>query len=287
MNLTLSLPAPGKINRMLHILGKRSDGYHQLQTLFQFIDLADQLYFTPTATSGIEVDCPDLDLAMEDNLVYRAAKHLHQFMPDQGVQIRIEKRLPLGGGLGGGSSNAATTLIALNQLWHLDLSLDTLAKIGLNLGADVPVFIRGQAAWAEGVGERLLPVTLEQQPCVILHPGCHCSTGALFQDPRLPRQTPPISVDEALHLTGSNNFTALALTLYPALNACFDWVKQQGHTPCLSGSGACVFVLCENLTQAELLVQNFPDQLAGAATQAWITQTQNLSPCHALLSQPL
>lgn len=195
----LTLPAPAKLNRMLHIVGRRQDGYHELQTLFQIIDLCDYLSFNLRQDGVIELTTSMDGVAHDDNLIVRAAKRLQQASGTHlGASISIEKHLPMGGGLGGGSSNAATVLKGLNQLWQLGLSDATLAELGLALGADVPVFVLGKSAWAEGVGEKLTPATLDTPWFVVIHPGISVSTPAIFQDPELTRDSLPITMARAL-----------------------------------------------------------------------------------------
>ncbi|NWO04260.1 MAG: 4-(cytidine 5'-diphospho)-2-C-methyl-D-erythritol kinase, partial [Alteromonadaceae bacterium] len=189
---SLTLPSPAKLNLFLHIVGKRPDGYHELQTLFQFLDYGDELTFTLTPDQpGVRLAEPIHGVADDDNLIIRAARMLagHAQEPLPGVTIAIDKRLPMGGGLGGGSSNAATTLLALNRLWQLNLSEDELAEMGLTLGADVPVFVRGRAAFAEGVGEKLTPANPPEDWFLVLKPACDINTGKIFSEKGLTRDS--------------------------------------------------------------------------------------------------
>ncbi|TVP89712.1 MAG: 4-(cytidine 5'-diphospho)-2-C-methyl-D-erythritol kinase, partial [Pseudomonadaceae bacterium] len=191
----LSLPAPAKLNLFLHITGRRTDGYHTLQTLFQFLDYGDTLHFQPRRDGQIQLHTELEGVDPADNLILRAAKLLQPHCAQHGgADIRLDKRLPMGGGLGGGSSDAATTLLGLNQLWQCGLTLDQLAELGLQLGADVPVFVRGHAAWAEGVGEQLTPVDIEEPWYLVAIPDCNVSTAEVFSDQRLTRDTPPITL---------------------------------------------------------------------------------------------
>ncbi|WP_372986579.1 4-(cytidine 5'-diphospho)-2-C-methyl-D-erythritol kinase, partial [Marinobacter sp.] len=200
MNTSITLPSPAKLNLFLHIVGRRPDGYHELQTLFQFLDYGDDITFTLTPDQpGVRLAEPVPGVADEDNLIVRAARALEaratKTLP--GVTIALVKRLPMGGGLGGGSSNAATTLLGLNYLWQMDLSLDELAEIGLCLGADVPVFVRGHAAFGEGVGEKLTPVNPPEDWFVVLKPACDINTGKIFSEQGLTRDTPGIKIAPA------------------------------------------------------------------------------------------
>lgn len=285
--ISLTLPAPAKLNRMLHITGKRADGYHELQTLFQFLDLSDELTFQLTDDARLQLSPAIPDIAEDDNLVMRAARLLLPLRRNKqlGVHIHLQKNLPMGGGLGAGSSDAATTLLALNQLWQLNLDLTQLAELGLQLGADVPVFIFGKSAWAEGVGEKLQSCPIDESACLLIHPGCHCNTATLFGHPDLPRSTPMMHPDERSKHLGENDFEALVLRLYPSVKAAFDWLKCSGVTPCLTGSGACVYALLPDSEQAQALLNQMPEQFAGHPTRGWVARGKNLSPAHEKLSE--
>ncbi|MCL5426105.1 MAG: 4-(cytidine 5'-diphospho)-2-C-methyl-D-erythritol kinase, partial [Gammaproteobacteria bacterium] len=199
MTAPLTLPAPAKLNRMLHIVGRRQDGYHTLQTLFQIIDLCDYLTFASRDDGIIHLTSEVSGVSHDDNLIVRAARLLQRASGTHlGATLSIEKQLPMGGGLGGGSSNAATALVGLTHLWRLNFSLDALAQLALTLGADVPVFVHGHSAWGEGVGEQLTPVSLDTPWFVIIHPGISVSTPSLFQDPQLTRDSRPITMARAL-----------------------------------------------------------------------------------------
>jgi 4-diphosphocytidyl-2-C-methyl-D-erythritol kinase len=283
----LSLPAPAKLNLFLHITGKREDGYHELQTLFQFLDLADQLDFTLRSDGQILLENQLHNVEQTDNLVWKAAKLLAPLRtdPSLGVSIQLQKNLPMGGGLGAGSSDAATTLLALNQLWKLGLSLDQLAGKGLQLGADVPVFVRGQTAWAEGIGEKLYTLQIPESHYLLIHPGCHCNTGVFFSHPDLPRSSPEATAKEALQNLGSNAFTALARELYPPVEACFQWLQEQGQQPWLTGTGACVFTRLDHPEQGQELLNRLPSSFKGHATQGWVVKGCQTSPAHQALGQ--
>ena len=191
----LTLLSPAKLNLFLHVTGRRPDGYHELQTLFQLLDWGDQLTITTTSEGGMVLDTPLSGVAHNDNLVMRAAHLLTRDLPEEpNLRIAIEKRIPMGGGLGGGSSNAATTLLALNRLLNLNRTIEDLATLGATLGADVPVFVLGKNAWAEGIGDRLTPVELPPRWYTIVCPNCHVSTKAVFTAPELTRDTPTITI---------------------------------------------------------------------------------------------
>jgi 4-diphosphocytidyl-2-C-methyl-D-erythritol kinase len=234
--------APAKLNLMLRILGRRDDGYHRLQTVFQFIDRVDRLYLEPRADGRIVRVAGPPGVPPEQDLVVRAADALRRATGcDAGVEIRMQKVLPMGGGLGGGSSDAATTLHALNRLWGLGLDVDTLAHIGLSLGADVPVFIRGQACWAEGVGEDITPVSLQEPWYLVLRPPVEVSTAAVFNDPELTRDSVAITMRDFVAGDHRNDCLAVVYRRYPNVAACFDWLDSIGGAPRLTGTGACVF----------------------------------------------
>ncbi|TVU89731.1 4-(cytidine 5'-diphospho)-2-C-methyl-D-erythritol kinase [Vreelandella titanicae] len=281
MNAPLTLPAPAKLNRMLHIVGRRADGYHALQTLFQFIDLCDHLTLTPRDDGEILLTSEVSGVNHDDNLVVRAAQLLqrHSSTP-LGASLTIEKQLPMGGGLGGGSSNAATTLVGLNQLWQLNLPLDELAHLGLELGADVPVFVHGHSAWAEGVGEQLTAVTLDTPWFVIIHPGISVSTPAVFQDPQLTRDSRPITMARALQGGAPgwrNDCEAVVKERYPPVAEALHWLAQ--HAPSrLTGTGACLFAAFETQQAAQATAQ-----LAGQRWPTWVARGLNTSPLHDAL----
>lgn len=237
--MQLELPAPAKINLFLHILGRRPDGYHELQSLFRFLELADTVSFE-LATEGISVDMDRV--SQENNLVYKAAHILSEGRDVPGVNVVVTKRIPMGTGLGGGSSDAATTLHGLNMLWELGLSDDELAGLGLQIGADVPVFVHGFTAFAEGIGERLAQVELPEAWYVVLVPESRISTAEIFAHPDLTRDTSPITI--ARFLQGEalrNDCEPIVQRLYPEVGDALDWLSQQG-TARMTGTGACVFL---------------------------------------------
>jgi 4-diphosphocytidyl-2-C-methyl-D-erythritol kinase len=245
-------PAPAKLNLTLRVLGRRPDGYHQLQTVFQFIERADLLHFEVRADGRVRRVSETPGVPADADLVVRAARLLkeHSGCP-LGADIRVDKRLPIGGGLGGGSSDAATTLVALDRLWGLGLSEDDLMRLGLSLGADVPVFVRGLAAWGEGVGERLSPIELPEPWYLVLVPACHVSTADVFSDARLTRNSPPIRIADFLGGDDRNDCQAVARTRYLPVAQALDWLDRMGRAR-LTGTGACVFAAFPTLDAASV-----------------------------------
>lgn len=237
-----SWPAPAKLNLFLHITGRRADSYHELQTLFQFLDWGDELTFD-VRKDGVIARAHALDLVPEEqDLTLRAARALAGHTGCRlGCDIRLTKQIPLGAGLGGGSSDAATTLVALNRLWELNLPDAELATMGLTLGADVPVFIHGNAAWAEGIGEILTPVSPPEPWYLVVTPDCAVETKGMYQDPGLPRATPRVTWEDYVAGRCHNNFTEVARRRYPPVARALDWAARFGNAR-LSGSGASVFV---------------------------------------------
>lgn len=226
---------------MLRILGRRPDGYHRLQTVFQFIDRQDRLWFEPRRDHRIRRLTPLAGISQELDLTVRAARTLQQAGGVRlGADIWIEKVLPQGGGLGGGSSDAATTLVALNRLWGLDLAEDTLLRLGLTLGADVPVFVRGLAAWGEGVGEELTPIRLPEPWYLVLVPPCQVETAAVFSHPKLTRDSVASTLTDFLSGENANDCLDVVRTGYPAVASALDWLSSQGQAR-LTGTGACCF----------------------------------------------
>lgn len=253
-------PAPAKINVFLHITGRRADGYHLLETLFQFVDVCDDLAFAVREDGQIRRLSAVPGLAEQDDLVVRAAQALQRHSGTAlGADIELEKRLPMGGGLGGGSSDAATVLVALNVLWKLNLGLDELARLGLALGADVPVFVRGQCAWAQGVGELLQPFELDESPLLVITPNCAVSTAQVFNDADLTRDTPPIKM-HAFSLAGSHNdCEPVTRRLYPEVGKALDWLAQFAP-PRMSGTGASVFAFFDTSAEAAVVAARVPEQ---------------------------
>lgn len=279
-DVSLVLPAPAKINLFLHILGKRDDGYHNLQTLFQFLNHADTLAFNPRSDSQIILHTHFNNVAHDDNLIVKAAKLLQQYTQcSLGADIWIDKHLPMGGGLGGGSSNAATTLLGLNVLWNTQLNLEALSTLGLKLGADVPVFIQGKAAFAEGIGEQLTPVTISEQWYLVTIPDVSISTARIFNDPELPRNTPAISYSQALTLTGHNDCQSVVEKYYPEVKAALNLLEELGPT-LLTGTGACLFTIFNSEQQANQAQQKLPIDF-----KSFIAQGLNNSPLHTTLKE--
>ncbi|MFZ0330828.1 MAG: 4-(cytidine 5'-diphospho)-2-C-methyl-D-erythritol kinase [Acinetobacter bohemicus] len=268
----IRVPSPAKLNLFLHITGRRDDGYHELQTIFQLIDLNDWLEFTQTDNLQISIDGLN-SVDLEHNLIYKATQILKPYAQKiTGLSIRVEKNIPMGAGLGGGSSNAATTLIVVNQLWQCGLSIEQLAKLGVKLGADVPIFVYGRNAWAEGIGEQLTFIDLEQKKYIVLKPDCFISTQLLFSQKTLTRNT-KTSTFCAYQLTPfnfGNNFEPLARSLYPEVNEAMQYLDQFGIAK-LTGTGACVFT---EVTSD----MNIDDVLAHSPCKAYLVNALNESP---------
>ena len=256
-------PAPAKLNLFLHITGRRADGYHELQTVFQFLDIADQIRLRTNDSGAVRLLTPLPGVPSEQDLTVRAARLLQQEAGvTQGVDIEIDKRLPLGGGLGGGSSDAATLLVALNRLWKVGFSSERLAGIGLQLGADVPIFVRGQAAWAEGIGERLTPVEPEEPWYLVLTPPVAVSTAEIFAAPELTRNTPPIRIPDFLSGAGGNDCEPVVRARYPVVGQFLDWLNQFSRAR-LTGTGACVFAAFPDRAGAARVMAKLPQGWAG------------------------
>ncbi|MGD8912226.1 MAG: 4-(cytidine 5'-diphospho)-2-C-methyl-D-erythritol kinase [Candidatus Thiodiazotropha sp.] len=256
-------PAPAKLNLMLRITGRRSDGYHQLQTVFQFLDIHDRIEIKRRDDDQIILHDDIHNIPPSQNLCYRAARQL-QLASDscQGAEITLKKHLPMGGGLGGGSSDAATTLVALNQLWGLSLNQAELKKIALTLGADVPIFIHGKAAWAEGIGEELTDIDLPEKWYLVLQPPCHISTGEIFSQPDLTRNSPRITIRAFLQGDCRNDCLPLVRKRHPEVAQALDWLNQFADAR-LTGTGACVFAAFADQQLARNLLQEKPTSLNG------------------------
>ena len=274
-------PSPAKLNLFLYITGRRADGYHTLQTLFQFLDYGDTISLEPRRDGEIHLLTPVEGVAHEDNLIVRAARLLMKTAAESGrlpagsgADIRIEKRLPMGGGLGGGSSNAATVLVALNNIWQCGLSLDELAALGLTLGADVPVFVRGHAAFAEGIGERLTPVEPAEKWYLVVHPGVSIPTPVIFNDPDLPRNTPKRSIETLLKCEFSNDCEVIARKRFREVDAVLSWLLEYAPSR-LTGTGACVFAEFDTESEARQVLEQAPEWLNG-----FVAKGVNLSPLH-------
>ncbi len=272
---TLELPSPAKLNLFLHILGRRDDGYHNLQTVFQLLDYGDTLIFEQEPMGELRLSCNRPELETTDNLVFQAARLLQPYAQNTpGVRAHIEKRLPAGGGLGGGSSNAATTLLGLNQLWECELSLEELAELGRQLGADVPVFVHGQSAWAEGVGERLDPLDLPTVWYLVLTPKCPVSTAFVFSQQELTRDTAAITVAAFFEQGGRNDCQPLVTKHFPEIQAVLDWLGKFGQAQ-MTGTGASVFAAfsSEATAQAVLAQSSWPGFVAKGVNQSPLHQS--------------
>ncbi len=257
MGDTLSLLSPAKLNLFLHITGRRPDGYHTLQTVFQLLDWGDTLHVTPDNSGTVNLLGASREIPPEDNLIIRAAKLLQR--DSDGATIRLQKRIPMGGGLGGGSSNAATTLLALNHLWQRGLQLTELQQLGTSLGADVPVFVGGRTAWAEGIGEQLTPIDLPERWFLVLVPGCQVSTAEIFCHRQLTRNTSPLKMAAFFEGHTRNDCQALVGRLYPEIANALKFLDKFGEGR-LTGTGACVFASFDNETQARAAQQQMPGQ---------------------------
>lgn len=266
-------PAPAKVNLFLHLLGRRPDGYHELQTVFQFVGLCDTLSFDLRDDGEVRrmTDLPGV--APETDLVVRAARLLQSHTGTRlGADIGVSKRIPIGAGLGGGSSDAATTLVALDQLWGAGLLSPQLQAIGRRLGADVPIFLHGQAAWAEGIGERFSPISLEEPWYLLIRPGTEVSTAAVFNDPDLTRHTSPITIARFLAGEEHNDCEPVVRIRYPEIAAALDWLGERAH-PRLTGTGSCVFAGFPSETEARAVLTELPRRWEG-----FVAQGLNRSP---------
>lgn len=278
---SLPWPAPAKLNLFLHIIGRRADGYHLLQTAFQFIDLCDELNFYRRDAGVIERIAGPAEVMPAQDLVVRAARLLADHTASQhGVAIELRKHIPMQAGLGGGSSDAATVLVALNKLWQCGLSTDELAQLGLRLGADVPVFVLGAAAWAEGVGEQLTPLDLPELWYFVIHPGVAVSTAEIFQATELTRDTPLTTIRAFRAEGGRNDCTPTVRARYPAVAQALDWLAGYGEAR-LTGTGACVFAGWPERARAEHVAAQFRASRLSQGPQPWlgyVVQGRNRSP---------
>jgi 4-diphosphocytidyl-2-C-methyl-D-erythritol kinase len=282
VNTADTWPAPAKLNLFLHITGRRDDGYHNLQTLFQFLEFGDCLQFQVRQDGEIHRQTTIAGVDPQQDLTVRAARLLQQHTGcAQGVDIRIEKNLPMGGGLGGGSSDAATTLVALNELWNLGLAQAELIDLGRSLGADVPIFIFGQSAWAEGIGEKLQAVDLPESWYVVLFPGVAVSTAELFADPELTRDARPIRIRDYFEGGTVNVFEPIVRRRYSAVNFALKWLSEQEikstHPPMMTGTGSCVFAAYDDEASATSVAQLAEQQPAGD-WQVIVTRACKISP---------
>lgn len=272
-----AFPAPAKLNLFLHVTGRRTDGYHLLQTAFRFVDHGDTLRFAPRSDGRIVLATPIPGVPPETDLTVRAARRLQEVTGcGAGVEIKLEKRLPMGGGLGGGSSDAATVLLALNHLWGLGLPRARLQVLGLELGADVPVFVFGQNAFAEGVGEELVAIDLPAAWYVVLEPPVAVPTADIFRAPELRRDTPPLSVGAWRLGDGHNDLEPVAVAKYPVVGEYLAWLARFAPAR-MTGSGACVFAAFDAAAAAEAALAARP-----AGMRGWVARGLARHPLHAL-----
>ena len=272
-------PSPAKLNLFLYITGRRANGYHDLQTLFQFLDHGDELTITANNSGNITLSPAMADVALEDNLIYKAAMALKNAAQSPlGADIQLHKVLPMGGGIGGGSSNAATTLVALNYLWQTGLSDDQLAEIGLALGADVPVFTRGFAAFAEGVGEELSAVEPEEKWYLVVRPAVSIATKDIFTHPQLMRNTPKRDLASLLTTPYENDCEKIVRSLYPEVDKQLSWLLQYAPSR-LTGTGSCVFAEFSSRKDAQAVFAQLSDNVL-----AFVAQGRNVSPLRKTLA---
>ncbi len=275
---SLLLHSPAKLNLTLNIIGRRNDGYHLLETVFQFIDLCDELQFTLNDEGDVRRLPGNSPVAAADDILLGAAMLLQsRFGVSRGVNISIDKRIPIGGGLGGGSSNAATCLLALNQLWRLGQSVDQLSEIGIELGADVPVFVRGRAAWGTGIGEVLEPINLDEPIYLVIDPKIKVSSAQIFGAQELTRNNDPLTIRAFLRGSVSNVCEPVVRKLYPQVGEAIDWLSQYAAAR-MSGTGACVFAALDSHEQAETVKSRVPEQWTG-----YVTRAMNRNPVHQQL----
>ena len=251
-------PAPAKLNLFLHVIGRRADGYHELQTAYQLIDLQDELSFAPRDDGAIRRLEGPAEVSEAEDLCLRAARRLQSLGgTSKGVDIRLTKRIPVQGGLGGGSSDAATTLVALNELWTLGLAPERLAGLGLELGADIPLFIHGHSAWGEGVGERLTPLELPSRHFAIVFPGVGIRTADVFQASELTRKTAKTTIRAFLKSGGHNDCEPVVAGRSPEVRNALAWLSSRGQAR-LTGTGSCVFAEFADRESAEAAIAGLP-----------------------------
>ncbi|WP_340676694.1 4-(cytidine 5'-diphospho)-2-C-methyl-D-erythritol kinase [Paraglaciecola sp.] len=279
-------PSPAKLNLFLHINGRYANGYHQLQSVFQLLDFGDELAFEINNTGRIELCTPIAGVEHDDNLIVKAALLLQKYINSKnikpethslGCNIFLKKRLPMGGGIGGGSSNAATTLVVLNKLWQSNIALKELAKLGLELGADVPIFVEGNTAFAEGVGEKLQAFDVASATYLVVFPDCHVSTQMVFTHPDLPRNTPKISADDYQFANTHNDCQELVCELYPNVAKSLHWLLEYAPSR-MTGTGSCVFAVFNHFEQALQIQKLLPE-----GSISFIATGVSRSPLHKLL----
>ncbi|MDT0594000.1 4-(cytidine 5'-diphospho)-2-C-methyl-D-erythritol kinase [Glaciecola petra] len=271
-------PSPAKINLFLHVCGRFENGYHDLQTLFQILDFGDEIGFS-LRKAGLQENCVQIldnidGLDPQDNLIVKAAQALlpYRTLKSHSVEIKLNKRIPMGGGLGGGSSNAATTLLALNKLWQCECDLSTLLAIGKKLGADVPVFIKGQTAFASGIGEKLQSHSVQEQIYLVASPNVHVSTAAVFTHPSLPRQTQKIDFAHYKFEQTQNDCEKLVCNMHPEVANLLQWLLNYAPSR-MTGTGASVFSIFESVSDAKKVLKKLP-----AGTKAFIAKGLDCSP---------
>ena len=267
-DVTTCWPCPGKLNLFLHFIGRRPDGYHLLQSYFQLLDFADELQINTTRDNQISFSCDRADLNGMDNLVVKAALLLQQHShTSQGAKLHLIKNLPVGGGVGGGSSDCATALVALNHLWRTGLSLDELALLGESLGADVPFFVRGKSAFVEGIGEIITPYPLAQAGFLVVQPSCHIATNKIFSDPLLTRNSKAITIRDlkalGLPFEGLNTMQSLVVNAHKEVKQTLDWLRSHSSTARMTGSGSSLFSVFDNLQEAS--------KIAALCDPSWLT----------------
>ena len=272
-----TLSAPAKINLCLLITARRPDGYHDLQTAFQMLDICDPLSFELSDQLSVE---SNIDLPVQTNLVYLAAKLLQEFSATkQGATIHLDKFLPMGAGLGGGSSDAATTLLGLNRLWNLNISAKELMRLGRQLGADVPVFVFAQSAWGEGIGEVLTPLVLKSSFYLIVSPNCHVDTARIFSHPELTRDSSTITIARFLEHGARNDCEFVVRELYPEVDEVLLWLNKWGPAK-MTGTGSCVFLQFDSRLEAQSVAKQVPEQWT-----TFVAQGLDKSPVVSELAQ--
>lgn len=286
----LTWPAPAKLNLMLHITGRREDGYHELQTVFQFIDFSDELEFKLRTDGRIIRHSEDFDVPEDEDIIIRAARLLREkysqhdpsAQTGMGVDIYLTKKIPMGAGLGGGSSDAATTLLALNALWSTRFSVDELAEMGLALGADVPVFVRGFAAFAEGIGEKLSPLSLAENWYLVLVPPVHVATKEIFLNPELTRDCSAIKLCDLSRHEWRNVCTPVVVKNYPMVLQAIDIIGKYSKAK-MSGTGASVFSSFDTKEQAEEVLNKIRSEHEIETWISFVAKGLNKSPLHHFL----
>ena len=280
IDLSTRWPSPAKLNLFLYINGRTENGYHELQTLFQFVDHGDELTIQANDSGEITIS-PEIEgVPLKDNLIWKAATALQRFANcSYGAHIDLHKILPMGGGIGGGSSNAATALVALNYLWQTNLSDDELAEIGLALGADVPVFVRGFSAFAEGVGEKLSPAHPDEKWYLVVRPNVSIATSDIFRHPDLTRNTPKRDLETLLNKPSVNDCEKIVRMLYPEVDKQLSWLLQYAPSR-LTGTGSCVFAEFSSKSEAETILAQLSDKVS-----AFVAQGRNISPLKETLAE--